>query len=37
MIDEKLARQIIESSNDFAILTLAEHGKITSWNPAPRR
>jgi PAS domain S-box-containing protein len=33
MIDPELAQQIVESSTDFAIITLDANGIITSWNP----
>ncbi|WP_081331570.1 hybrid sensor histidine kinase/response regulator [Sphingobium yanoikuyae] len=33
MIDRSLAQCIVESSTDFAIITLAADGRITSWNP----
>lgn len=37
MIDDKLARQIIDSSDDFAIITLDEAGIITSWSTGAER
>ena len=37
VIDEDLAHQIIEDATDYAILTLDEEGRVTSWSPGAAR